>query len=275
MLTFAAAALAVALAPSPSPSPLPSPGPVPAELASTFTTLITRTDAFATKPDRAFDALVAGLTAPAPGDWLWVVEFRWKEKEAPRTGVALIVDVPKLAAADPRAGREIKVREGQWGVATVLEDKTFAGWLEDMRKARLAANEAAALGNLRTLISAQFAFQATAGNGKFAGELACLSAPASCVPSYTGGHFLPPELAVATERSGYRHAFHPGKRGVGADGKPSRLVENWAATAVPIDATHGRRAFCANQTGVLCAVESGTMSAITAGACPSACKVVH
>src|SRR5881409_1528216 len=70
-------------------------------------------------------------------------------------------------------------------------------------RARISANEAAVVGDVRTVISAEVAFHSA--NDGFYGVLTCLSTPsdANCIPSYAGPTFLDPSMAALTPKAGY------------------------------------------------------------------------
>lgn len=89
-------------------------------------------------------------------------------------------------------------------------------------RARVSANEAAAIGTMRTMASAQVAWAAT--HGSF-GAPSCLGAPASCgepaAPSV-----LMPEIAGLGPRSGYDFGFvlRPGVEDARTGGSAERAV---------------------------------------------------
>jgi hypothetical protein len=131
-------------------------------------------------------------------------------------------------------------------------------------RARIAANEAVAIGDIRTVISAEAAYQSVAQGY---GDLACLAKPGSCIKGYTGEVFLDDALAGATEKSGYKRAFHPGPAG-----KKPGTYRGFAYTATPIEAGKtGIRSFCGDATGRVCFdPKSGIVP--SAGSCPQTCS---
>jgi type IV pilus assembly protein PilA len=80
-------------------------------------------------------------------------------------------------------------------------------------RARVAANESATLGDIRTLISAQASYR-SANGGFFDGSLDCLTSPSSanCIPSYptSGPTFLDSMLASLRTKAGYNRLFTSG-----------------------------------------------------------------
>jgi len=194
------------------------------------------------------------------------IEFQWTEKGATHTGLAAIVhnsvgeDKPRLVKGDP------------WGIGMMAEDKDWDYLISDLSRSQISANEAAMVGQIRMVISAQAGFQGASGGGF--GEMRCLARPAECIPGYTGPHFLDEELASAVEKNGYRREFHAGPRVAGAGLKPaaSPLSKTFAYTAVPSRVGDtGQRSFCGDSSGRVCALASGAAPAVAAGACPASC----
>jgi prepilin-type N-terminal cleavage/methylation domain-containing protein len=76
--------------------------------------------------------------------------------------------------------------------------------IPSLLRARVSANESATLGDIRTLISAQAAYQ-SANSGFYDGDLSCLTQPANgCIPSY-------PSIAPTSrrQRPAPRHLLGP------------------------------------------------------------------
>src|SRR5882762_3349553 len=67
--------------------------------------------------------------------------------------------------------------------------------IPSLLRARVSANEAAAIGDTRTVISAEAAYQSA--NSGFYGQLTCMSTPSGCIPTYAGPTFLDSSLAAA------------------------------------------------------------------------------
>jgi type IV pilus assembly protein PilA len=68
--------------------------------------------------------------------------------------------------------------------------------IPSLLRARVSANEAAAVGDTRTIISAEAAYHSTASG--FYGNITCLATPSSCLPSYSGPTFLDSVIAGGT-----------------------------------------------------------------------------
>jgi len=93
--------------------------------------------------------------------------------------------------------------------------------IPSLLRARVSANEAAAIGDTRTVISAEAAYHAT--NSGYYGNLTCLATPSTCMNAYTGPTFLDAFLAASTlvSKNGYTRTWletsAPGSGIVGAD----------------------------------------------------------
>lgn len=140
--------------------------------------------------------------------------------------------------------------------------------IPSMLRARVSANESAAIGDVRTVISAQAAYQSA--NRGFYGELPCLGAPATCIKGYSGPQFLDAQVASLEVKSGYRRAFHPGPRATGA-----RSLRAFAYTAVPVEqGKTGVRSFCGESSGVIRFDPQGGDIKPAGGVCPATLEVL-
>jgi len=127
---------------------------------------------------------------------------------------------------------------------------------------RLSRNESAAIGRLRTLISAQYAYQSS-NRGHFDGDLECLLRPVGCIPGYPpdAPQFLGEDVASLAPGRGYEPAFHPGPppEPIPPDCSPSS-VTTWAYIATPTAPGYsGIRSFCGDSTGQICARRDGSV----------------
>ena len=134
-------------------------------------------------------------------------------------------------------------------------------------RARMAGNEASTIGTLRSILSAQVAYAASA-NGGYYDTMTCLANPAPCVPSYSGSSFL--QEAYST-RNGY--IFELTGTPAPAD-RPSTTSRTSLASFVVIarpvtPASTGVRVFCMDQTGTIRASTDGVPSGLSTDACPT------
>ena len=148
--------------------------------------------------------------------------------------------------------------------------------IPSLLRARVSANESMAIGDTRTVISAQAAYS-SANNGAY-DTLACLGAPASCIPNYSGPpNMLTPELVAGGPKGGYRRTLHLGPQP--AEMTPAMSPSSVAAYAyvsVPINQGQtGVRAFCGDSRGIICYTVDGSEPEVVNGECQveSRCNV--
>jgi len=150
--------------------------------------------------------------------------------------------------------------------------------IPSLLRARTSANEAAAIGDIRTVISAEAAYQSA--NAGYYDSLDCLTAPARCIPDYpsSGPTFLGPDFKLPV-KNGYRRSFHPGPPAdpaeLGAAASRSS-VKSYAYVAEPAEVGRtGVRAFCGDETGMICFSSDGRMPDLVGGHCPADCKPLN
>src|SRR5262245_12936068 len=143
------------------------------------------------------------------------------------------------------------------GAASVLMMVAIIGIIAaiaipSLLRARISANEAAAIGDIRTVISAEAAYESTAGSYA---SLECLTAPTQpgCIVGYPEGQprFLDPALAAASLNSGYRRTFVRGEA-KSTTANP-RGIATFCYGAAPVQAGQtGVRSFAGDQSGRIC-----------------------
>jgi prepilin-type N-terminal cleavage/methylation domain-containing protein len=134
--------------------------------------------------------------------------------------------------------------------------------IPSLLRARVSANESATIGDIRTVISAQAAYQ-SANGGWYDGSISCLTiAGATCIPNYpsTAPTFLDSNIGALAAKSGYNRSFEPGS-------KPSPLlttissgtsVASYAYLTSPVNQGQtGVRGFGGDSSGVLCFTPAG------------------
>jgi type IV pilus assembly protein PilA len=198
----------------------------------------------------------------------WGVDLEWTEGGQTHKGVAPILRVPAGMEKQPWFYQH----EG-WGITTFLADKTFAEVQAMTKGARQQANEAAAIGDLRVVLTGEIAYS-TANGGAY-DELRCLAEPAQCLPGYTGPHFADASL-VKPEKTGYRRKFYPGARlAKGKDVKSASSIATFAYTAVPITVGEtGQRGFCTDDRGMICFTPDGSEPKTSGGRCADPCQAL-
>jgi prepilin-type N-terminal cleavage/methylation domain-containing protein len=148
--------------------------------------------------------------------------------------------------------------------------------IPSLLRARVSANEAATIGDIRSVLSAQTAFQNTAG---FYGALTCLSTPASatCISGYPtdAPSFLDSSIATVTQKNGYSRTATVGTAAP-APNTSTYATFCYGATPVSLNST-GVRSFGGDHSGVVggnrgaagvvaCCAADGTLDT---AACPS------
>ena len=89
--------------------------------------------------------------------------------------------------------------------------------IPSLLRARVSANEAATIGDIRTVISAQAAY-ASANGGCYEGFMDCLAnSAAPCIPTTPTdrAHFLDSQLAALLPKCGYNRSMEARPRGPG------------------------------------------------------------
>jgi uncharacterized membrane protein YhaH (DUF805 family) len=137
--------------------------------------------------------------------------------------------------------------------------------IPSLLRARVSANEASAIGNVRTVISAQAAYQ-SANQGFYEGQWECLAGVRTCIPDYSGPTFLDATLFKGP-RSGYVHELHGGAPAAAAKGISPSSTDAFAVIAYPVTpGKTGVRSFCGDSSGRVCAITSGSRDELLAGA---------
>jgi prepilin-type N-terminal cleavage/methylation domain-containing protein len=119
-----------------------------------------------------------------------------------------------------------------------------------LMRARMAANEAAAIGSLRSVSSAEAGYSGAAAPGGYAILLATLATP--CPGSSVG--FISPDLSIdPSTRNGYIITLAPGTGVPGPDDcNGNATLTGYYSTAAPISAGRtGHRAFASTHRAVL------------------------
>jgi type IV pilus assembly protein PilA len=131
--------------------------------------------------------------------------------------------------------------------------------IPNLLRARIAANEASAVGSVRSVVTAEVTYSSTWGTG-YAVALANLGGAVPCTASAATACLVDPVLAGGT-KSGYKIAA-PGGAAVGG------IVQTFAVNAVPVTVGQtGQRAFCSDESGVVRFDPTGAVVAATDTAC--------
>ena len=149
--------------------------------------------------------------------------------------------------------------------------------IPSLLRARVSANEAGTIGDIRSVISAQAAFQ-SAASGWYA-PITCLSTPTACIVGYptNAPTFSDQTIAATTPKSGYNRTFSPG---LAPNPAPPAtvlvgVVDGYCYGAVPstIGQT-GVRGFGGDASGRVCQNITG-VNQCTAAAMSPTCTVIQ
>lgn len=144
--------------------------------------------------------------------------------------------------------------------------------IPSLLRARVSANEAAAIGDIRTVISAEAAYQSS--NAGFYDNLGCLSTPSACIPSYPGSAptFLDGNLASMGSKQGYNRTMFPGTAPPNGPNYSATSISGYAYSATPTQANQtGVRGFAGDASGVICQDASGGDPANGGSQLPASC----
>ena len=140
--------------------------------------------------------------------------------------------------------------------------------IPSLLRARVSANESATIGDIRTVISGQAAYQSA--NGGWYDQVTCLTGPPiTCIPSYptNGPTFLDSAVASLLPKSGYSRSFGPGPVPAPLNANQSASsLSSYAYVATPVNnGQTGVRGFGGDSSGVLCFSPAGIAPPVAAG----------
>jgi type IV pilus assembly protein PilA len=132
--------------------------------------------------------------------------------------------------------------------------------IPNLLRSRMAANEASAVGSLRTINTAEVTFSTTYPSVGFAALSALGGAPATCATTTgatsTSACLIDDVLASTAVKSGYGFTI------TNLTGAP--VIVTYTATALPtVVGQSGQRGFCTDQSGVIRYNAAGTCAVTT------------
>lgn len=155
--------------------------------------------------------------------------------------------VVACAYGEPSAIRAASTNSGVSAGAIMI---VAAIAIPNLIRSRIAANEASAAGNLRTVNTAQVAYASIYPDRGFAPDLATLGPDPQGKSSAAHADMIDPSLGGATctagawcTKSGYRFTI--------AGQCKQRLCLDYIAIATPVDTSTGARSFCTTSDGVI------------------------
>ena len=142
--------------------------------------------------------------------------------------------------------------------------------IPNLLRARIAANEASAVGSVRTIVTTNTQFYTTYGQG-FAPAVANLGGATPCAAAYANACLIDPILTTGA-KSGYSFVDVP-NTGAGTVISPFTAFE---VNATPLNpGSSGQRAFCADQSGVIHYNLTGVAIGTGAGTCAAVALVLQ
>jgi type IV pilus assembly protein PilA len=128
--------------------------------------------------------------------------------------------------------------------------------IPNLLRARMAANESAAVGSLRTIISANATYESSYGHS-YAGSLTILGGPATAAPTCVQANLVDEVLGQdPANKSGYAYVYAPGGADPGDNGAGGAAVcgsvLSFGITSTPQQYNStGTRSFFTDQSGVI------------------------
>jgi prepilin-type N-terminal cleavage/methylation domain-containing protein len=115
--------------------------------------------------------------------------------------------------------------------------------IPNLLRSRIAANQASAVGSLRTLNTAEITYSSTYNSG-FTMSLSYLAPPTTVNPTSTAAGLIDSVLAAGI-KSGYSFAYAPGPSDA------ALRINTYGITAVPITSSTGTNYYFTDQSGVI------------------------
>jgi len=116
--------------------------------------------------------------------------------------------------------------------------------IPNLLRARMAANEASAVGTVRTLVTSEVTYSSTWNTG-FAATLAALGGATPCTASAAQACLVDNLIATGGPKSGYLVAALGGAPANG-------IINTFGVSAYPVGiGTTGTRTFCSDESGVV------------------------
>jgi type IV pilus assembly protein PilA len=147
--------------------------------------------------------------------------------------------------------------------------------IPSLLRARVSANESATQGDIRTVISANAAYEGSSRGNGYASAPTCLSTPsvATCIPGYsaTAPTFLDSNLAqVVVTKSGYIRTYQPAGPAVGVG------AASYCYNAQPTVLNRtGTRSFGGDFSGVLGGTQLSVACCVGGAISPAACPALN
>jgi type IV pilus assembly protein PilA len=144
--------------------------------------------------------------------------------------------------------------------------------IPSLLRARVSANEAGAIGDTRTVISAEAAYHAA--NSGYYGNITCLNIPSTCITGYSGPSFLDGTIAAPppVAKQGYTRTWMetPGS----GSAVPVGGTDAYCYQATPtVPGKTGVRGFGGDSSGIV-QTNAGTACCTAGGIDAAACQIL-
>ena len=144
--------------------------------------------------------------------------------------------------------------------------------IPNLLRSRMAANEASAVGSIRTMNTAAITYSSTYGNG-FPPSLAAIGTTGTAAVGCNNASLLDTVLTAGT-KSGYGFGLQPGSVAAAATpptGCTGGFADGYVVTAQPVNTgTTGQRSFCSDASGVIRQDPTGAVATAASALCPAA-----
>jgi type IV pilus assembly protein PilA len=147
--------------------------------------------------------------------------------------------------------------------------------IPSLLRARVSANEAGAIGDSRTVVSGEAAYQSA--NSGFYGTLTCLATPSSCIANYNvaAPTFLDRSLAGAVTNTKQGYVRNWLEQAATASGTNTGSVDVFCYASSPAVANKtGVRSFGGDSSGVIGQTNNSAMCCTTGGLDAAVCPAL-
>ena len=139
--------------------------------------------------------------------------------------------------------------------------------IPSLLRARVSANESATIGDIRTVISGQAAYQSA--NGGWYDEISCLAINGStCIPNYPANAptFIDSALASLQNKSGYARSFDATNAASIPASAGTNSSSTYAYVATPVTTGQtGVRGMAGDSSGIVCTTPGGAAPTTNGG----------
>jgi len=142
-----------------------------------------------------------------------------------------------------------------------------------LMRARIASNESAMVGDIRTVLSAEATFQSAAGH--YGDIRACLNTPNACWPAAGTIAMIDAGLSNLDAKNGFKPEFHPGPATAPMPATGLNLIEGFDYGGTPsVIGRTGNKGFAGDASGAICWTADGSAVPALNGAITVPCPNV-